>query len=102
MRANVDAMVLFTAFVGLLSLIAYCGGCTPDARRALLETALDATQCAIANMDLPNEKILAVCAVDAADADRILRIVGESRERAAKAALQGEARGRAAVGCAPR
>lgn len=102
MRANVDAICLFTAFCGLLTLVAWCGGCTPDARRALLETALDATQCALANMDLPNERILQVCAVDAADADRILRIVGEGRERTARAALQGEARGREAVGCSPR
>jgi hypothetical protein len=70
--------------------------CTPDARRALLETTLDAAKCALANMNLPNDQILKVCAIDAADADRILRIVGEGRQQAAMAANQAEDRGRLA------
>lgn len=70
--------------------------CTPDARRALLETVMDAAKCAVAHQDLADKDILKVCSVDAIDADRILRIVGESRERSAKAALIAETRASAA------
>jgi hypothetical protein len=77
----------------VLALALICASaCTPDARRALLETALDAAACALAHQDLPDEQILKVCAVDAVDAERILRLVGESRRAAATAAVNAEAR----------
>lgn len=85
---------------GLLrrSLVGCCialltASCTPDARRALLETITDAAKCGLQNMNLPDEQILKVCAIEAADADRILRIVGEGRQQAAMAAAQAEERG---------
>lgn len=67
--------------------------CTPDARRALLEQGFDTVQCALANMHLPNKELIVKCAVDTADVDRILRIVGEARASEAKAAADAEARG---------
>jgi hypothetical protein len=75
-NATVTSVLLFTATIVAAS-------CTPDARRALLETTLDAAQCALAHQDLPNQQIVTTCAIQAIDAERILRLVGESRKAAA-------------------
>ncbi len=62
--------------------------CTPDARRALLEKGFAVLQCALQNMNLPNEEILVRCAVQPEDADRILAIVGEQREAQSEAVVR--------------
>lgn len=67
--------------------------CTPDARRALLEQGFDTVQCALANTHLPNDEIAVKCAIETADFERIMRIVGEERQASARAAAEAEARG---------
>lgn len=81
------ATVLALAFAGTVS-------CTPDARRALLETAIDGAACAIAHQHLSDADIIKVCSIQAADIDRILRLLGESR----KAAMQARADEQAKAG----
>jgi hypothetical protein len=72
---------LFVAFV----VVAFLAGCTPGARWSAAELLASKIACAVANQDLPNEVILAKCAVQPGDADKILGIVGQSREKASKA-----------------
>src|SRR5262249_11143855 len=82
-----------TKLLGAIPLFFALSSCTPDARRALIEQGFDTVQCALANMHLPNDELIVKCAVDTADVDRILRIVGEARAAEAKAAAEAEARG---------
>lgn len=72
-------------FVGLGATTA---SCTPEARREALLLTLDAAKCAVAHMNLPNDQILKLCSIEAADAERILKIVGQARDESAKAAMQ--------------
>jgi hypothetical protein len=82
-----------TKVLTVAPLLFFISGCTPDARRALLAQGFDTVQCALANMNLPNEQIAVKCAIETADFDRIMRIVGEARQASAKAAAEAEARG---------
>ncbi len=82
-----------TRLLAVTPLFLLITSCTPDARRALLEQGFDTVQCALANMHLPNDKLAVKCAIETADLERIMRIVGEARQASAKAAAEGEARG---------
>ena len=82
-----------TKVLSVAPLLFFFSACTPDARRALLAQGFDTVQCALANMNLPNEQIAVKCAIDTADFDRIMRIVGDARQANAKAAAEAEARG---------
>lgn len=75
------AAVLFVVFI----VVAFVVGCTPDARWNAAELLARKIACAVANQDLPNEVILAKCAVQPGDATRVLGIVSSSREKASKA-----------------
>lgn len=81
-----------TKLLGLVPLLIATSSCTPDARRALFEHGVDTVQCALANMHLPKAQIAVKCALQEADFERIMRIVGE----APPTRTNGEARGRPA------
>lgn len=89
----VPGMTRLLSVASLLLLVPAASSCTPDARRALLEQGFDTVQCALANMHLPNDKLVVKCAIETADLDRIMRIVAEARQASAKAASDAEARG---------
>lgn len=83
-----------TALAGLIALSAHCAACSPDARRALVETIIDGASCALAHQHLPDADIIKVCSLKAVDVERILRLVSQSRDKAAAAraeALAGSA-----------
>lgn len=82
-----------TRLLGVAPFLLLVSSCTPDARRALLAQGFDTVQCALANMQLPKDKLAVKCAIETADLERIMRIVGEARQASAKAAAEGEARG---------
>lgn len=82
----------------LALLVTTVSACTPDARRALLEQGLDTVQCALANMHLPDDKLVVKCAIKTGDLDRIMRIVGEARQASAKAEARGYEAGAHASG----
>jgi hypothetical protein len=75
------AALLFLAFVLAMVL----NGCTPGSRWNAIELLANKIACAVENQDLPNEAILAKCAVQPGDADRVLNIVSQSREKVSKA-----------------
>ncbi len=60
--------------------------CTPQARVALAELLAEKIACAVAHADLPNDALLVECAVAPGDAEKVLKVVGESRVASAKAA----------------
>jgi hypothetical protein len=82
-----------TRLLGVAPFLLLTNSCTPDARRALLEQGFDTVQCALANTHLPNDEIAVKCAIETADFDRIMRIVGDARQASTKAAAEAEARG---------
>lgn len=73
-------------------LLTQLAACTPDAKRALVEYLADKADCAVRNMNLPDDEILKRCAIDQNDAQQILRIVGGARKEAADEAEQARAR----------
>jgi hypothetical protein len=90
---GVPGVTRLLSLAPLLLIVSAVSSCTPDARRALLEQGFDTVQCALANKHLPNDKLVAKCAIETGDLDRIMRIVGEARQASAKAAAEAEARG---------
>jgi hypothetical protein len=82
---GVKRLLTVTAFVTIGSTVT---SCTPEARREALLLTLDAAKCAVAHLNLPDDQILKLCAIEAADADRILKIVGQARSESARAAVQ--------------
>jgi hypothetical protein len=67
-------------------------GCTAFQRAVVADLLTEKIACAVANMNLPNERIIEVCAIQPGDVQKILQIVGESRKQAAKAAADASAR----------
>lgn len=70
------------ALFALLCVVVHCVGCKQGFAAA--ELLARKTQCALQYRDLPNEEILAKCAIDPRDAKNILDIVGQEREHDAK------------------
>lgn len=76
-----------------------CGGlasCSSTAWINAAELLASKIACAIENQDLPNDQIIAKCAVQPGDVERVLAIVGDSRKASAKAAAQAADRASAA------
>lgn len=74
----------------------FSAGChlTRSQTATLIDLLANKTKCAIANMDLPNDQIIKICALQAEDIPKILDLVGEARTQAANEAAQAYARGR--------
>lgn len=62
--------------------------CTKQQLLGAGDLFLQKVMCAISNSDLPNDKIIEKCAIQPGDVNRILEIVGEHRQQAAKAAAK--------------
>ncbi|HVJ94876.1 MAG TPA: hypothetical protein VM580_34070 [Labilithrix sp.] len=66
----------------------------------IAEMLIRKTQCALENMNLPNEEIFVRCAVSAADVPRIESVLGTARREAAEEALSARMDERAKLGAA--
>lgn len=65
-------------------------GTTSCTKEQVINTAVlfaEKAQCALLNSNLPNEQIIAKCAIEPGDIERILALVGTHREQAAKQAV---------------
>lgn len=72
--------------------------CTPRGIWSATQLLARKIDCAIAHQDLPNARIIAECAIDPADAEDVLAIVGRSRTVSASRAVEGEVRGQLTCG----
>lgn len=80
------AMILVATMFGG-ALLTSTIGCTPKGVVNFFDLLMDKTRCALVNQDLPDDQIIAKCALNPEDVPKILAIVSESR-KAAKAAAE--------------
>ena len=89
-------LMLFVAWLGVLSFSDRVSvspgivGCNTRQVLTVLDILADKIKCAVENQDLPDEAILAKCAVQPNDAQRVLTVVGESRASARKAVARAQ------------
>ena len=75
----------------IFALALFSGSLSCTKGQAINATVLFAekVQCALANSDLPNDKLIAKCAIEPGDVERVLAIVGEHRQGVAHAMKTG-------------
>ena len=79
-------------FFALVLGLTWCASaCTTGQALAVTELVTDKVLCALRLQDLPPSEILIRCAIAPEDAERVLRIVGESKAQAAARAASAAA-----------
>jgi 2-methylcitrate dehydratase PrpD len=87
-RRAAEVLGMFAVFGGLAIIVAHCTACNPAAWASAAELLANKIACAVANQDKSDAQIIEKCAVQPGDVERVMTIVGESRQASAKAAAR--------------